>query len=333
MIRATIIFVTLYLYPTLLFGQAQDTTLAFKYKKQALQFADNLQYDSARIYYHQAAKIYQTNQQWNRYYRARLKEGHQLKLLKKYDQATNLARTVMAAVRQNKKARQSWLEAACWKLIGTTAYNQEHNQKAVEAYLKAEKILTKSKEDSLELLSVMVFKAAALFDLAHHSEALSIINEQEKTLAKYPTSPGIKTIRLDLYLIRCNIQIAYLRLYDKALETCYKAITLLNTMPPTKLNLHDKAQFFYNQVLIYKDQGKLLKAKNNCRQYMTLMTQAKGKKSVETADGILQLGKIYAREKKLDSATYFVQKSLNLYLLAYKADDPALAYVYNNLVV
>lgn len=326
----TITLGLLFLYPIVSLGQVKDTTLAFEYKKQALQFADDLQHDSATVYYHKAAEIYQINKQWNRYYLAALKQGHQLKRLKKYKQAQELAVKAMAAIHQKKIDQQQELIGEYWGLVGELEQQQGHHKKAVDACLKAEKILIKAQK-RISALRIKVFRANVLLDLAYHNQSLAMLKQVEKALKKYPLSKKIKYIMIDLYLFRSVLEISYLRAYDQVLETCRRGITLIETMKPTKLALYDKAQFYYNQGTIYKNQGKLLKAKNSYRHCIRLMEIAKGKKHVRTALGILQLGRVYVKERKLDSALYFIKKSLDLHLLKYSADHSKLAYIYNNM--
>lgn len=323
-------FGLLLLYPIISSGQAKDTTLALDYKKRALQFANDLQHDSAIVYYHKAAEIYQVNKQWNRHYLAVLKQGHQLKRQNKYKQAQKLAARSIAAIYRKKIDQQQELIGKYWGLVGELEQWQGHHKKAVDACLKAEEILIKAKK-RIPALRIKVFRANVLLDLAYHNQSLVMLKQVEKALEKYPLSKKIKHIMIDLYLFRSVIQISYLRAYDQVLEVCHKGITLIETMKPTKLALYEKAQFYYNQGTIYKNQGKLLKAKNSYRHYIHLMEITKGKKHVRTALGILQLGRVYVKERKLDSALYFIQKSLNLHLLKHKANAPELAYIYNNL--
>lgn len=329
MIRA-IILISFFLYPILSPGQTKDTTLAFEYKKQALQFEENIQYDSALVYYRKATEIYRAKKQWFQYYYTRLREGRQLVYLGKPEQAKTRAAETRAILKRKKINKKVLLMAHCWNITAVANHRRGYRKESMKACLKAEQMFTKAGKP-LKALRVKLVRISVLYRLGLYAQVLATIKEAKKELKQSPQSPALTRLKIGVYLLQCSVQVGYLRAYDKALKSCYQGLALSKNLKLTKQDLENKSSFYFNQATIFKAKGELSKAKQKFRQNIRLTTQVKGEKHITTIEGILQLGRVYIKEQKLDSALYYIKKSAALYLLKYSEDDPKLAYVYNNL--
>lgn len=297
-------------------------------KSKAHTFVQNLQYDSALVYYQALAKHYQTKA-LDDYYLAQVKVAEQLTKLKKYDQAKHLLRHQLKAILN---LFNPYIEAKLWQGLANIAYAQTHYKEGAKLCQKAEEAYQNVQGAEIDKLSLQILKADCLSRLASFVEASKLVEKCNIRLQSYDVNiERVAYLQVRLYAVKSFIELGGTLDFSKALETCYTTIKYLRKLPITKQNLYWQAIFLYRKGLLHKNQNRFTLSYKYYHQALELKKQLLGHNHPEIAAILLQIGRLYAKKTSTENSLYRLDNPENPEVN--KELDSALTYYNKSLVL
>ncbi|HAS45638.1 MAG TPA: hypothetical protein DCS93_34465 [Microscillaceae bacterium] len=313
------IFTLCIIFPILLnyansWGQTTSIdTNAQQYTLQADNFADELQADSAIMYYQKAAQVYQNLTQQKKYYQTQLKIAQQYLFLKNYTQARRLLWRHLSGVEHLFLPE---IEGLYYHTLGEIAYAEKRYKPALKLAKRAQKYysqLTPQKIGTRRLIAECKSRQA------YFEEALQVIDECFIQLNKLPKSQQATEIKIKVLLAQSRTYTFHYA-FDKSLEVCYEAEQLLKTFPSSLRLLNYLLNIYNIRLIVYKNQRKYQQAKNQYHKSISLSKQIYGIGSEQIAFNHKLMGTVFIAEKEftkkthlLDSALHYLDLSIRLY--------------------
>ncbi|OJJ22310.1 hypothetical protein BKI52_06405 [marine bacterium AO1-C] len=320
-----------FLLPFLSYAQQVDTSQVTMLKKKAQFFADDLQYDSARVYYQKIADIYLKNDFKVLYYDARLNKIDQYFIPEDYKKMRDSASQLLKEIKQDLPENRP-LQARCYYYLGSSASKLHYPKKALDYFNKGLKLIEKPGSVSKVWLMLLVEKGMALEDLSSFEQSMELLQKGiqliEQNIRK--TTRFYNEIKL-LFYKRIVVTYNSSRNFDKGVENSIKALQILDELPLHRANIRVRQSILFNQALSYKNQRMFKEAIEAYKECITLQDEFNSQNFVQASNHILQLGRTYLKQRTLDSAAFYIQKS-NAYLLRkYPPTHVSLADGYYNL--
>ena len=332
------IFTLCIIFPILLnyansWGQTTSIdTNAQQYTLQADNFADELQADSAIMYYQKAAQVYQNLTQQKKYYQTQLKIAQQYLFLKNYTQARRLLWRHLSGVEHLFLPE---IEGLYYHTLGEVAYAEKRYAKALELAKKAQMY---HNMPNVQYFHNQVLIIESTTRMAYFAEAIQINEDCLKQLNQLPKNRQIREVEVKLLIAQARTNI-FRRAFDESLDICYTVGQRLKKLPNKPRFLNYQSTVYTFQALIYKNQNKLKLARLKYLQNIDLVKQIFGAYSEKLAFNYKLLGRTFIvninestkQEPLLDSALYYLTKSSYLFKKQQTLNKAELGEVYVNI--
>ena len=171
-----IIFLTLLFTSFFLNAQKIDTSQVVELKRKAKFFVNDLQRDSAIVYYKKIAAIYKFNKLWEQYFECSLNVTLNLALTNKPAEAREAIQIILKDSEQHideyglKKAR-------CYRQLAVLKVNDEKYKDALSLFDKALSFLKVNSKTVKLKLGILLGKSTAYGRLNYPTKGFKMINE------------------------------------------------------------------------------------------------------------------------------------------------------------
>ncbi|OJJ22311.1 hypothetical protein BKI52_06410 [marine bacterium AO1-C] len=320
-----------FLLPFLSYAQQIDTFQVVTLKKRAQFFADDLQYDSARVYYQKIADTYLKNDFKVLYYDALLNKIDQYFIPEDYNRMRDSTSKLLKEIEQ-KLPENRPLQARCYYYLGSADLELKPNKRSLDYFNKGLKLIGQTKKVNRTRLLLLVKKGMALYDMSSFKLSVKLLHEGlnwiEQNISS--TTQLYKEGRLLFYKY---LVVAYTgtRNFEKGLENSFQALKMIDVLPINRANIRLKQDVLFNQALCYKNKRMFANAIQAYKSCINLQKKFNSHSFEQASNQILQLGRTYLKQLQLDSAAFYIQKSNTYLLQKYPPTHVNLADGYYNL--
>lgn len=325
------IFIPLLCIPFFLNAQKVDTSQVVELKKKAQFFANDLQRDSATAYYQKIAEIYKLNKLWDQYFEHALNSTFNLTLSKKSKKARKIILSLMQELEQHNDVH-GVIKAGCHYQLGILKNDDEKHKLALNLFDKAISFLDTNRKTLKVRLGILMGKSSAYGNLGDEEESFQALNEGLGLLKKYYSDTALYARQNKArFYVNFNYNYINTRDFDKALEYANKALDIFKSLPRNKKLKTERKMILFNMALCYKNKRLYSKAIELYKQCLKTQDEINPNDVDEKGRDLLQLGRTYIVATKLDSAIFYISKSIEILRKKYKPENSSLANPYYSL--
>ncbi|OJJ22312.1 hypothetical protein BKI52_06415 [marine bacterium AO1-C] len=316
------------LLPFFTCAQQIDTSQVTLLKKRAEFFEDDLQTDSARVYYQKVADIYEKYSLKELYYKAILDKVKQFYTEKNYDSVKRNTEEVYERIKKDLPDNKDLL-AYCYRYWGQVALRLGNFKKALSLHEKGLQLIKEKKKPTYIELLLTLGKADALDYQGYRQKSEQLYKKGLKIIEER-FDRALKKIKIIEHLFWYNLIYTYVSYGDnnKGLEHSFRAIKILNEIPSSKANTKRLLDVYYNQAGCYKNTHRYKDALRVYKKCIRLQNELNPADVDEISDFTLRIGNVYLAQSKSDSAVFYIQKAINYLLKKYEATHVKLADAY-----